>query len=65
MHWMLYVSMQENACQIYKENGAANLACLRHTMLRAEQTKLSIVGKQQRYWMKTKHLEEVLIAGIS
>ena len=68
MHWMLDVSMQEDACQIYKENGAANLACLRHmslNMLRAEPTKLSIVGKQRRCWMKTEHLEKVLIAGIS
>ncbi|MBO1520776.1 ISAs1 family transposase [Oceanisphaera pacifica] len=68
MHWMLDVSMQEDACQIYKDNAAANLACLRHmslNMLRAEPTKLSIVGKQRRCWMKTAHLEKVLMAGIS
>ncbi|MGO4999265.1 ISAs1 family transposase [Oceanisphaera sp. W20_SRM_FM3] len=68
MHWMLDVSMQEDACQIYKGNGAENLACLRHmslNMLRAEPTKLSLVGKQRRCWMKMEHLEKVLIAGIS
>lgn len=68
MHWVLDVSMQEDACQIYKDNAAENLACLRHmalNMLRAEPTKLSIVGKQRRCWMKTEHLEKVLKAGIS
>lgn len=68
MHWVLDVSMLEDACQIYKDNAAENLACLRHmalNMLRAEPTKLSIVGKQKRCWMKTAHLEKVLIAGIS
>ena len=67
MHWVLDVSMQEDACQIYKDHAAENLACLRHmslNMLRAEPTKLSIVGKQRRCWMKTEHLEKVLIAGI-
>jgi predicted transposase YbfD/YdcC len=68
MHWILDVSMQEDACQIYKDNAAENLACLRHmalNMLRAETTRLSIAGKQKRCWMKTEHLEKVLIAGIS
>ena len=66
--WVLDVSMQEDACQIYKDHAAENLACLRHlalNMLRAEPTKLSIVGKQKRCWMKTEHLEKVLIAGLS
>jgi predicted transposase YbfD/YdcC len=68
MHWVLDVSMQEDACQIYKDHAAENLASLRHmalNMLRAEPTKLSIVGKQKRCWMKTEHLEKVLIAGLS
>ena len=30
-----------------------------------EPTKLSIVGKQKRCWMKTEHLEKVLIAGLA
>jgi predicted transposase YbfD/YdcC len=68
MHWILDVSMQEDACQIYKENAAENLACLRHmslNMLQAEPTKVSIPMKQKRCWMKTKELEKVLIAGIA
>lgn len=68
MHWVLDVSMQEDKCQIYKGHAAENLACLRHTalnMLRVEPTKLSIVGKQRRCWMKAGNLEKVLAAGLS
>ena len=60
MHWLLDVSMQEDASQIYKDNAAENLSCLRHmglNMLRAEPTKPSIAGKQKRCWMKTEHLK--------
>ena len=56
------VSMNEDACQIYKDHGAENLACLRHmslNMLREEPTKLSI-GKQKRCMMNTSMLEAVL-----
>ncbi|PSW23121.1 ISAs1 family transposase [Photobacterium phosphoreum] len=66
MHWVLDVSMNEDACQIYKDHGAENLACLRHmglNMLRAEPTKLSVVGKQKRCMMNTSMLEAVLSAG--
>lgn len=68
MHWVLDVSMNEDACQIYKDNGAENLSCLRHmalNMLRAESTKVSIAGKQRRCLMNTSMLESVLIAGLS
>lgn len=68
MLWVLNISMQEDACPIYKEHAAENLACLRYlvlNMLRGEPTKFSIVGKQTRCWMKTEHLEKVLIAGLS
>ena len=60
--------MAEDACQIYKDHGAENLSCLRHiglNMLRAEPTKLSIVGKQKRCMMNTSMLEAVLSAGLS
>ncbi|MUL05569.1 hypothetical protein GNP64_06000, partial [Aliivibrio fischeri] len=43
-HWVLDVSMNEDACQIYKDYGAENVACLRHmslNMLREEPTKHS------------------------
>lgn len=68
MHWVLDVTMAEDACQIYKDHGAENLSCLRHiglNMLRAEPTKLSIVGKQKRCMMNTSMLEAVLSAGLS
>ncbi|GAK83158.1 mobile element protein [Vibrio ponticus] len=48
MHWMLDVTMNEDACQVYKDHGAENLSCLRHmslNMLREGPTKLSIIGK--------------------
>ena len=68
MHWVLDVSMNEDACQIYKDHAAENLSCLRHmslNMLRAEPTKLSIVGKQKRCMMNTSMLEAVLNTGFS
>lgn len=68
MHWVLDVSMSEDACQIYKDNGAENLSCLRHmalNMLRTESTKVSIAGKQRRCLMNTSMLESVLLAGLS
>ncbi|MDG3086438.1 ISAs1 family transposase [Vibrio hannami] len=66
MHWILDVSMREDACQIYRENAAENLAGLRHmalNMLRAEPTKISVPMKQKRCMMKTAFLEQVLVAG--
>ncbi|EDP99546.1 putative transposase [Shewanella benthica KT99] len=68
MHWVLDVSMNEDACQLYKDHGAENLSCLRHialNMLRAEPTKVSIVGKQKRCLMNPSNLERVLEAGLS
>ncbi|QUM91385.1 ISAs1 family transposase [Moritella sp. 36] len=29
LHWVLDATMNEDNCQIYRENGAENLACLR------------------------------------
>lgn len=66
MHWILDVSLQEDACQIYRKNAAENLAGLRHmalNMLRAEQTKISVPMKQRRCMMKPEFLERVLLAG--
>ena len=68
MHWVLDVSMNEDACQIYKGFGAENLSCLRHmalNMLRSEPTKVSIVGKRKRCLMNSAMLEKVLLAGLS
>ncbi len=68
MHWVLDVTMNEDACQIYKDHGAENLSCLRHmslNMLREESTKLSIVSKQKRCMMNTSMLEAALGAGFN
>lgn len=68
MHWILDVSMREDACQIYRENAAENLAGLRHmalNMLRAEPTKISVPMKQKRSMMNTAFLEQVFIAGLT
>jgi len=68
MHWILDVSMREDACQIYRENAAENLAGLRHmslNMLRAEPTKISVPMKQKRCMMNPAFLEQVLLAGFA
>lgn len=66
MHWVLDVTMGEDACQISKGHGAENLSCLRHmslNMLRSEPTKLSLVGKQKPCMMNTSMLEEHINVG--
>ncbi|MFN3900049.1 MAG: ISAs1 family transposase [Alishewanella aestuarii] len=68
LHWVLDVSMKEDACQIYQNHAAENWSLLRHlslNMLRAEPSKGSIPAKQKRAWMKTAYLEQVLSAGFS
>lgn len=68
MHWILDVSLREDACQIYRDNAAENLAGLRHmvlNMLRAEETKISIPMKQKRCMMNPAFLERVLLAGFA
>lgn len=68
LHWVLDATMSEDSCQVYRDNGAENLACLRHialNMLRAEPTKISIRSKRKRAWMKTRFLECVLVAGFN
>ena len=68
MHWVLDVTMNEDSCQIYRDNGAENLATLRHislNMLRKENTKVSIAGKRRRCMMNAEMLEKVLMAGLS
>ncbi|OOE53428.1 hypothetical protein BZG11_02605 [Salinivibrio kushneri] len=58
--------MGEDACQIYKDNGAANIACLRRmasNMVTAEPTKISWVAKQKRCLMNPSFVLKVLAAG--
>ncbi|MCL1126490.1 ISAs1 family transposase [Shewanella surugensis] len=66
LHWVLDVTINEDDCQIYKDNGAENWGILRQTalnMLRKEKTKVSIPTKRKRAWMKTAFLEKVLTSG--
>ncbi len=68
MHWILDVSLREDACQIYRDKAAENLAGLRHmvlNMLRAEETKISIPMKQKRCMMNPAFLERMLLAGFA
>ena len=68
LHWVLDATMREDACQIYREHAAQNMASLRSmslNMLRAEKTGISMRKKQKRAWMKTSFLEQVLTAGFS
>lgn len=68
LHWVLDLTMREDACQIYKENGAENWGILRQTalnMLRKEKSKVSMPTKRKRAWMKTSFLESVLAAGFA
>ena len=66
MHWSLDVSLQEDACQIYRDHAAENLAGLRRmalNILKAEPTPISIPKKQKRCLMKPAFLERALLAG--
>ena len=68
LHWVLDVTMSEDACKIHKDHSAENLAVVRQAalnMLRKDKSKLSIASKQKMCWMKTTSLEEVLLAGFS
>ncbi len=64
LHWVLDLTMNEDDCQIYKDNSAENMAVMRQislNMLQKENSKKrSIVAKRRRARMKTSYLEEVL-----
>ncbi len=68
LHWVLDVTMGEDACPIYRDDAAEVLACIRHiglTMLRAETSrKASIKRKQKIAGMSSEYLETVLTTGI-
>ena len=68
LHWVLDVSMSEDACPIYRDDAAEILATMRHlalNMLRAETTKkASIRRKQKIASMSTNYLDKVLAAGL-
>lgn len=68
LHWVLDVTMKEDACPIYRGDAAEILATARHmalNMLRAEEGKrASIRRKQKIAAMNSDYLEQVLLAGI-
>lgn len=69
LHWVLDVSMKEDACPIYRENAAEILAGFRHmalNMLRADTSKkASIRRKQKMASMNSAYLEKVIITGLA
>ncbi|WP_107852611.1 ISAs1 family transposase [Oceanimonas marisflavi] len=69
LHWVLDVSMKEDACPIYRGNAAEILAGFRHmalNMLRADTSKkASIRRKQKMVSMNSAYLEKVFIAGLA
>jgi predicted transposase YbfD/YdcC len=69
LHWVLDVSMKEDACPIYRNDAAEILATMRHialNMLRAETTKKASIRRKQRIAsMDIDYLDKVLVAGLS
>lgn len=69
LHWVLDVTMKEDACPIYRGEAAQILATVRHmalNMLRAEKGKrASIRRKQKIAAMNSDYLEQVILAGIN
>ena len=69
LHWVLDVTMNEDACPIYRGDAAEILACIRHmalNMLRAETSrKASVRRKQKIAGMSSEYLETVLNAGLT
>jgi predicted transposase YbfD/YdcC len=69
LHWVLDVTMKEDACPIYRGEAAQILATVRHmalNMLRAEKGKsASIRRKQKIVAMNSDYLEQVILAGIN
>ena len=69
LHWVLDVTMKEDACPIHRGDAAQILATVRHmalNMLRAEKGKsASIRRKQKTAAMNSDYLEQVIVAGIT
>ncbi len=68
LHWVLDTAMKEDACQIYRENGAENLARLRHiarNIIKADKSrKASVRRKQRMAAMKPSYLEAIFFNGL-
>jgi len=65
LHWVLDVSLGEDACQIYRGNALATMRHFGLNMLRAEKRKMSIRRKQRQALMNADHLDAVLEVGMS
>lgn len=67
LHWVLDTAMKEDDCQIFRGNGAENLARLRHiakNMIKADKSrKASVRRKQRMALMEESYLETVFLAG--
>ncbi len=67
LHWVLDTAMKEDDCQIFRGNGAENLARLRHiakNMIKADKSrKASVRRKQRMALMEESYLEAVFLAG--
>ncbi|MGJ0578759.1 ISAs1 family transposase [Xenorhabdus bovienii] len=67
VHWVLDVSMKEDACQIHRGESAEILACMRHlslNLLRAETTKKASIRRKRRIAsMDISYLDRVLATG--
>ncbi|WP_077754596.1 ISAs1 family transposase [Shewanella psychrophila] len=65
LHWVLDVTMNEDACQISKGDGAENLSRLRQAtvnILKKEPSKLSLRRKRRRASMDSAYLDKVINA---
>lgn len=65
LHWVLDVTMNEDACQISRGDGAENLARLRQAtvnILKKEPSKLSLRRKRRRAAMDSAYLEKLINA---
>ncbi len=69
LHWVLDVTMKEDACPIYRGEAAQILATVRHmalNMLRAEKGKTASIRRKQKIAaMNSDYLEQVILAGIT
>ncbi len=69
LHWVLDVTMKEDASPIYRGDAAQILATVRHmalNMLRAEKGKTASIRRKQKIAaMNSDYLEQVILAGIT
>ena len=67
LHWVLDTAMREDNCQIYRGDGAENIARLRHigvNMIKVDTSrKASVRRKQRMAAMDTDYLEAIFLAG--